>query len=75
MYSENRCQHRTIKLEERGWKRIEEGIADNRDIKIDYILNNQITFQRTPEFIPIIRRNINPKINWKFNFNQTELLD
>ena len=41
MYSERRITHRVVKLEERGWKKVDPGTATNRDIKIDMILDKE----------------------------------
>ena len=39
MYSKNRIQHRIGKLRDRGWKQIENTITNNRDLKINKLIN------------------------------------
>jgi hypothetical protein len=39
MYDYNRWIHRSSKLEKRGWKEIEDTISNNRDLKIENIID------------------------------------
>lgn len=39
MYSHKRINHRTVKLESRGWSRIDDTVSINRDLKIKQIIN------------------------------------
>jgi hypothetical protein len=39
MYSKNRIQHRIGKLRDRGWQQIENTITNNRDLKINKLIN------------------------------------
>lgn len=48
MYSYDRCNSRTYKMESRGWERVELDTSFKRDLKIDFILNS-IPFEFTSE--------------------------
>jgi hypothetical protein len=45
MYSYDRCNSRTYKMESRGWEKVILDNADKRDLKIDFVLNNIIPFE------------------------------
>jgi hypothetical protein len=42
MYSYKRIHHRTAKLQDRGWREIENTIPNNRDLKIDRLLDSDL---------------------------------
>lgn len=42
MYSDKRAEHRIVKLESRGWARIDTSMAAERDNKLDCLLNDRI---------------------------------
>jgi hypothetical protein len=45
MYSYDRCNSRTYKMESRGWEKVILDNADKRDLKIDFVLNNITPFE------------------------------
>ena len=49
MYSYDRCNSRTYKMESRGWERVELDTSFKRDLKIDFILNSITPFEFTNE--------------------------
>jgi len=53
MYSNKRIIHRTTKLIGRGWEEVNPGVATNRDLKIDKILDEDIL-----DYIPEYKDNI-----------------
>lgn len=50
MYSYDRAIHRKAKLEERGWTEVEMNTADNRDLRIDYLLDNDNSIEFIKEW-------------------------
>lgn len=53
MYSKKRIQFRRIKLNDRGWVEIEDNTQENRDVKIDKILNSY-----NLDFVPEYKKNL-----------------
>ena len=49
MYSYKRADHRRFKLNGRGWKQIEDGVAVHRDQRIDNLLNESPAIEYTSE--------------------------
>lgn len=50
MYSYDRAIHRKAKLEDRGWTEVEMNTADNRDLRIDYLLDNDNSIEFIKEW-------------------------
>ena len=50
MYSYDRAMHRKAKLEDRGWTEVEMNTADNRDLRIDYLLDNDNSIEFIKEW-------------------------
>lgn len=50
MYSYDRAIHRKAKLEDRGWTEVEMNTADNRDLRIDYLLDNDNSIEFVKEW-------------------------
>ena len=50
MFSHERAQHRTGKLESRGWTKVDFDKVEKRDLKIDFLLNGTEEFEFTKEW-------------------------
>ena len=50
MFSYERAQNRTAKLESRGWTKVDFDKVEKRDLKIDFLLNGTEEFEFTKEW-------------------------